>query len=79
MRCSVEGSSSNQSCLYAVSTENAELQYGTMVWKISCGIKVHAGVVYAFTFISAFVATLRVVSTTIMYSNMDKCKDVKKF
>ena len=78
LRCSIERESLNHSCLYVIAADDAELQYGTIVWKIPSGIKAHAGVVYVFTFVSAFLAAFVIVWTSIFRSSRNRCKSSKQ-
>lgn len=78
MRCSVEGKSHNESCLYIIRNDDAQLQYGTILWRIPSGTKAHTGVVYVFTFVSAFLSALLIVLTSIFYTNINRSKYSKQ-
>ncbi|KAF4350283.1 hypothetical protein G4B88_026954 [Cannabis sativa] len=76
LRCSVGKTSLNQSCLYVIANNDSESRYGTIVWKQPSGMKAHSGVVYVFTFVSAFLAALVIMLTSIFHSTM--CKSSKQ-
>ncbi|XP_015897554.3 uncharacterized protein LOC107431188 [Ziziphus jujuba] len=75
---SVEGKSHNQCCLYMIKNDDDQVQHGTILWKIPSGIKAHAGVVYVFTFVSAFLSSLLIVLTSIFYTNINGSKNSKQ-
>lgn len=79
MRCSVEGKSQDESCLYKVSEiTGSKLTYGTVVWKIPSGMKVHAGIVSIFTFVAALVSAILIAATSIFYSDINSSKHLKE-
>ncbi|PQQ03163.1 hypothetical protein Pyn_39267 [Prunus yedoensis var. nudiflora] len=79
MRCSVEGKSHDESCLYKVSEiTGSKLTYGTVVWKIPSGMKVHAGIVSIFTFVAALFSAILIAATSIFYSDINSSKHLKE-
>lgn len=78
VRCSMEGNSPNQSCLFSPTIEGAELGIGEIVWRIPAGRKAHAEVVSVVTFITAIVSTLLIVLTSIFYSKAIPYKTLKQ-
>uniref|UniRef100_A0A5B7BE30 Putative phosphatidylinositol-glycan biosynthesis class X protein n=1 Tax=Davidia involucrata TaxID=16924 RepID=A0A5B7BE30_DAVIN len=70
IRCSIEGKSHNQSCLFMSNNDSAGSKNGAVVWKVPCGIKEHAGAVFVVTYLSAVVSALLIVLTSIYYSEI---------
>ncbi|RXH97067.1 hypothetical protein DVH24_035735 [Malus domestica] len=69
MRCSVEGTSQNQSCLYKMPEINdSELGYGKLVWKIPSGMRAHVGTVSTLTFVAALFSAITIAATSIFQS-----------
>ncbi|KAM4073452.1 hypothetical protein ACB094_10G020200 [Castanea mollissima] len=75
--CSIEGTSHNQSCLFTSASISSELESDEIVWRIPSGIKTHARIVSAVTFISALLSTLIIVLTCIFYSDAKPRKNLK--
>ncbi|KAM5573497.1 phosphatidylinositol-glycan biosynthesis class X protein [Rosa sericea] len=70
MRCSVEGKSHNQSCLYRIpDIDGSDSTFGTVVWNIPSGMKAHARIVSVFTFIAALISAILIAVTSIFYSD----------
>lgn len=70
MRCSVEGKSHNQSCLFRIPDINgSDSTLGTVVWKIPSGMKAHAGIVSVVTFVAALISAILIAVTSIFYSD----------
>lgn len=78
LRCSAERETHNRSCLYTIENIENESRYGTIVWKIPSGVKAHAGVVYVFTFVSASLAALLIVLTSMCHFSINSCKSSKQ-
>jgi hypothetical protein len=78
VRCSMEGKTHNQSFLSTLTSDDAELESGEIVWRIPAGMKTHAGVVSFVTFISALLSTLFIVLTCIFYSDARMYKTLKQ-
>lgn len=70
MRCSVEGKSHNQSCLFRIpDIDGSDSTLGTVVWKIPSGMKAHAGIVSVVTFVAALISAILIAVTSIFYSD----------
>ncbi|CAK9170043.1 unnamed protein product [Ilex paraguariensis] len=78
LRCSIEGKSHNESCLFMSTHGGAESQVVAAVWEVPCGIKEHEGVVSVITFITAIVSALLIVLTSIHYSDITDCNHLKQ-
>ncbi|XP_050378902.1 uncharacterized protein LOC126796180 [Argentina anserina] len=70
MRCTVEGQSHNESCLYKIpDIDGSESTPGTIVWNIPSGMKAHARLVSVGTFIAALISAILIAVTSIFYSD----------
>ncbi|KAL5551028.1 hypothetical protein UlMin_001204 [Ulmus minor] len=78
LRCNVQGKSQNGSCIDMIATDYAKFENGPIIWNIPAGIKAHAGVVYVFTFVSAFLATLLIVVASTFSSSTNRSKSLKQ-
>ncbi|XP_068306062.1 uncharacterized protein [Pyrus communis] len=79
MRCSIEGTSQNQSCLYKMPEINgSELGYAKLVWKIPSGMKAHAGIVSTLTFVAALISAIAIAATSIFHSGVASGKHLKE-
>ncbi|CAA2953736.1 phosphatidylinositol-glycan biosynthesis class X -like [Olea europaea subsp. europaea] len=67
LRCSSEGKSFNRNCLFMLTDDSVNYESNPVVWEVPCGIKEHAGVVFAVTFLIAIVTALLIVLTSIYH------------
>ncbi|XP_012081055.1 phosphatidylinositol-glycan biosynthesis class X protein isoform X2 [Jatropha curcas] len=77
MDCNFKGTLSNQSCLFAPSSDFAESKAGDILWRIPCGTRAHAAIVSAVTFVTAFISTLIILATSLSYSDINFAKSFK--
>lgn len=49
--------------------DDVDYKASPIIWEVPCGIKEHAGVVSAVTFLSAIVSALLIVKTSIYHSH----------
>ncbi|KAK2976388.1 hypothetical protein RJ640_017804 [Escallonia rubra] len=77
-RCSFEGKSHKQSCIFLSTNKSLELKAGAVVWDVPCGIKEHTGIVSVVTFFSAIVSALLIVFTAFHYSDTTGCNNLKQ-
>ncbi|TKY75377.1 Phosphatidylinositol-glycan biosynthesis class X protein [Spatholobus suberectus] len=69
VRCSTKGKVENRYCFFKLEKDDANLYGAHIVWRIPSGIKVHADLVSAVTFIAALLSTLAIVVASLYYSN----------
>ncbi|RDX89262.1 Phosphatidylinositol-glycan biosynthesis class X protein, partial [Mucuna pruriens] len=69
MRCSTKERVENRSCFFKSEKDDANLYGARVVWRIPSGIKMHANLVSAVTFIVALLSTLAIVVASLYYSN----------
>lgn len=70
-RCSVEGKSSNKSCIFMSTGNTANAMDDSIVWEVPSGNKKHATTVSLFTFMSAILSALSIVLVSIRHSNFE--------
>lgn len=70
--CNIDEKSHDNSCLFMLTGTSDESK--TVVWEIPCGVKQHSGVVSVVTFVSAVVAAILIVLTSICYPHYQKSR-----
>ncbi|KAK1385380.1 hypothetical protein POM88_023115 [Heracleum sosnowskyi] len=70
-RCSVEGKSSNQNCIFMSTDSTAQASDNSIVWEVPSGDKKYATTVSFFTFMSAILSALSIVLVSIHHSNFE--------
>ncbi|KAG5018123.1 hypothetical protein JHK82_014076 [Glycine max] len=61
VRCSTKEKMENHNCFFKLEKDDANLYGAHIVWRIPSGIKAHAGLVSAVTFIAALLSTIAIV------------------
>lgn len=69
VRCGTKGKVENHYCFFKLEKDDANLYGPHTVWRIPSGIKAHADLVSAATFIAALLSTLAIVVASLYYSN----------
>lgn len=69
VRCSTKEKMENHNCFFKLEKDDANLYGAHIVWRIPSGIKAHADLVSAATFIAALLSTLAIVVASLYYSN----------
>ncbi|XP_034901764.1 uncharacterized protein [Populus alba] len=77
-RCSMEGNGDNGSCLLMPTHGMVGPRTADVAWRIPSGIRAHAGIVSAVTFLAASTSTLLIVLASIFYSDSKLCNNVKE-
>ncbi|KAL2318297.1 hypothetical protein Fmac_032173 [Flemingia macrophylla] len=77
VRCSKKEKVSNRYCFFKLENHDANIST-RIVWKIPSGIKAHADLVSAITFIVALLSTFAIVVSSLYYSNSRLGKDLKQ-
>ncbi|XVF13662.1 hypothetical protein REPUB_Repub08aG0227200 [Reevesia pubescens] len=78
MSCSIEEKQHIQSCLFMSPNVSAKSGIAAVAWRIPSGMKAHAGVVSVVTFVTAFLATLSIVLTSIFCSGTKVSQNLKQ-
>ncbi|CAJ1973095.1 unnamed protein product [Sphenostylis stenocarpa] len=68
-RCNTKEKVENPYCFFKLEKDGVNLYGPRIVWRIPSGIKTHANLVSAFTFIAASLSTLAIVVSSLYYSN----------
>ncbi|KAL5144276.1 hypothetical protein HKD37_06G014619 [Glycine soja] len=61
VRCSTKEKMENHNCFFKLEKDDANLYGAHIVWRMPSGIKAHAGLVSAVTFIAALLSTIAIV------------------
>lgn len=78
LRCSMEENGDRESCLLMPTNDRTGSRTDKVVWRIPSGIRAHAGIVSAVTFLAASISTLLIVLTSIFYSDSKLCNNLKE-
>lgn len=78
LRCSMEENGDHESCLLMPANDRTGSRTDNVVWRIPSGIRAHAGIVSALTFLAASISTLLIVLTSIFYSDSKLCNNLKE-
>lgn len=78
VRCSTKENVENHHCFFQLENDNGNVSCARIAWRIPSGIKAHADLVSAVTFITALLSTLAIVVASLYYSNSGLGKDFKQ-
>ncbi|KAJ6327115.1 hypothetical protein OIU78_014072 [Salix suchowensis] len=67
LSCSVEENGDHESCLLVPTKDRTGSRTDDVVWRIPSGIRAHAGIVSAVTFLAASISTLLIVLSSVFY------------
>ncbi|KAL2344225.1 hypothetical protein Fmac_005510 [Flemingia macrophylla] len=78
VHCSKKEKVPNHHCFFKLKNDDANVFGARIVWKIPSGIKAHADLVSAVTFIVALLSTFAIIVASLYYSKSKLGKNLKQ-